>query len=968
MKRVPDLQFGVLGPLQVTRGADRLAIPSGRRCSVLAHLIARVGTPTSADALIEDAWAGRPPNDPRAALHTVISRLRSALGVETVRSTAGGYLLDVPEEAIDAARFVALCDRAAGAPPPTAVRVLAEALDLWRGPAYAGFADQDFARIEGPRLEHLRLQAVESLAAGLLDIGDDREAVLRLEPLLAEHPYRERGVELLMTGLYRAGRMTEALERYRSYRNALRHDLGLDPSPALRDLQSRILGHDLDPPAALIPAVQPARWSDDSLAVIGREAELGDLVTAVTGNRMVTVTGTGGVGKTTLVAAALPLLRARLGVPATVVELGPVAAGQVDVAVAEALRLRGAEPVRDTVVEYLTIAAGLLVLDNCEHVLDEVNALVDAVLHQCPRLQVLATSRHRLGGATERVLHLAPLPAPGPDAPDEGLADNPSVRLFTDRLRRVRPMTEVGPEMLRDTAEVCRRLEGIPFAVELAAARAAVLGVRAVLDRLGADPRHLDDERVRDVVEWSHRLLGEDEQALLAALAVFPADFDLEAAECVARAVALPEGGPFDRSLVELVDASLVSSVEHSGLMRYRLPAIVREYAAERLSESAAAGGVHRHHADWVREAVRGSGVPGTGPSNREADATLDLRLDVASALRWCLDRGDLAVAADIAGALETSPGWIPDPELGDLVVDLGRACTARGGPALGLAAAAYVLAVRGDVERGISWALRAQEAAVSGAERRLAWTALGVASLYAGDLEGSARWWREILRVDDSGIVPLATAHLSLALVETYRNDLASARQHAELALLSATSAEAPAVHSFALYAMGEVELRSDVERGMAMLLEAAEEAERAGVPHVSLVARLARTAALVRLGRADDALEQMTPILDHSRRLGAWPQLWTAARVTAELLAASARPQDAAFLLAAAEAADTAPPVAGDDIARYRELGTRLNRTLGGPVHEHIATIAGQAPRSAVAARALRGLEQLARGPADG
>lgn len=243
-----DFRFGVLGPLEVARAGRQVHVPAGRRRAVLACLIVHAGRPVSPDLLIDAAWRDCLPVDPRASLHTVLSRLRSALGGEVIAAHPAGYRLDVAEGAVDADRFEALRRQAAAAPAEQATGLLDAAMALWRGRAYDGFEDRDFAAPEAQRLEQLHLDAIEDRAAAGIDAGEAAAPIVELSALLAQHPYRERAMALLMTALYTAGRPVEALARHRRYCRLLRDELGLDPSPRLRRLETQILTHTLRGP------------------------------------------------------------------------------------------------------------------------------------------------------------------------------------------------------------------------------------------------------------------------------------------------------------------------------------------------------------------------------------------------------------------------------------------------------------------------------------------------------------------------------------------------------------------------------------------------------------------------------------------------------------------------------------------------------------------------------------------------
>jgi len=406
---VSDLGFGVLGRLDVWRRGRQLVVPSGRRRIVLAALLVRAGTPVPVDALVEAAWGADIPADPRAALYTVVSRLRSLLGDHVITSSPSGYQIDVSADALDAMRFEQLCRTAGVVGPDQAAVLFDEGLQLWRGPAYAEFADLDFAAVEAQRLELLRADATEERARIAIDLADPASAVQPLARLLDGYPLREHAVELLMTALQRTGRSSDALACFRRHRRRMADELGLDPAPALQELHRHILGQS---PArdAVSERIDMPVWLDTSTAFVGRERELACLVEAATTSKTVTVTGTGGVGKTRLVAEAMPVLASRTDLPVVVVELAAAQHGQVVTAVADELAFDhgGSAPERAGLVDRLRAEPALLVLDNCEHLVAEVASLVDLLARRCPRVRMVLTSRRRLGLPTEHVLLAAP--------------------------------------------------------------------------------------------------------------------------------------------------------------------------------------------------------------------------------------------------------------------------------------------------------------------------------------------------------------------------------------------------------------------------------------------------------------------------------------------------------------------------------------------------------------------------------
>lgn len=960
--------FGVLGALEVRHDGVPAPLPGGNRRALLAALLVRANRPVPADVLIEAGWGDSLPADPRAALHTALSRLRAVLGEDVLRSEPGGYVLGT--EDLDAARFETLCAEAVEVPPARAAALLDEALGLWRGPAYAEFADREFAGAEAVRLDELRSSTVEDRAALSLASGRPAEAIPALESLLTEHPLRERACALLMTALYRAGRPADALARYRDHRALLADELGLDPSPALQDLEVRILGHDLPAATSPVPGHRsPAAWPVAGTAFVGRDDEAARLVDAVERHHLVTITGTGGVGKTRLLAEALPALGDRLGLPATVVELAAVPAGRVDTAVAAAVGVTArADTAHDALLEYLGVVATLLVLDNCEHVLDECHTFAAAVRRRCPGVRIVATSRHRLGPGHEQVFPLDPLPAPDPRTAPERTELTAASRLFADRARRVRPAFALTPDAATTVAQICHRLDGLPLALELAATRAATLGLAPVQERLGSGLDLLDaggggrHGSLRAVIEWSYDLLGPEQRRLLAALSVFTGAFDLDAAEQVADRTGTEAVA--DR-LARLVEASLVSTHDVTGHARYRLLEVVRAFAHERLR---AAGEEHEarvRHLRWVHRLAAAAADAATGPGGAAALTRLERnRANLTAALQWALRSDGAELAGRVTGSLALCLHWCPDADLYDLMRDVAAAPAVRqsGHAATAIGAAAFAAVEQGDLDVGEDLADQALRHAHDPVDRYLPMLAHGIATLYSGRMDRSRAWWDAILAIEDLPAAYRADTHATLALLAGYRGDLPAAREHATRARTGAEVPGADNTRAFATYATGETLLLTDTAAAVPVLREAAALANRSGAAQVSAVARIALLSALVRLDRHAEALDLATPLLHDELRTGSWPQIWTTIRILAELLVALDRAETAALLLAGTRAAPAAPALKGHDLARYRALDTRIARRLGPGVLEQVTTLARTLPRARVVDIATTTVGELA------
>ena len=612
----------------------------------------------------------------------------------------------------------------------------------------------------------------------------------------------------------------------------------------------------------------PPAWPPDTGAFVGREDDTAQLLRAVAAHRLVYVTGPGGVGKSRLVAEALPGLTRRLGRPAVVVELDDAAPARVDSRVATALGLGAAADLRAAVLEYLEASCLLLVLDGCERVLDEVRGLAEAVGRTAPRVHVLVTSRHRLDQPAEQVLPLAPLPLPDlGDEPDR--ARPAAVLLFLDRLHRARPAAQLTAPVLRDVGELCRRLDGLPLALELAATQAALLGVRPVLEDIGTGLQLGDGPPgpLRAVVTRSYDLLAPPDRALLGRLSAFTGTFDLGAAEHVA-----PDGHAHP-GLERLVRASLVVPVEDGAGTRYRLLGIVRAFAAERADEGAPAA--HRQWAaDLAARCAREATGPGCGPALGRLDRAL---ADLAAAVAGGLDAGELGPAARTVGALGLCVHWIPGPVLSEVILRVGEHPDLEGvpGAALALGAAALAADEHGERARAARLGSRALRAARTPPERYLALAALGIAAMYAGNRAETVRRWRDVLAIEDLPDAYAADAHAVLALARTATGAVRAAAEHAAAARRAAERSGADSRTAFALYAGGEVLAAADPDAAAEVLRAAARLADGVHAAQVSAVAKVALLSVLARTGRTAEALELALALLELQRRRGHWPQL---------------------------------------------------------------------------------------------
>jgi predicted ATPase/DNA-binding SARP family transcriptional activator len=674
------MRVRLFGELEAVADGVPVPVRGAKQRSLLALLALQRGRPVSADRLIDVLWGDGQAANPANALQAQIGQLRRTFGAAAILTSEAGYALAVGPDDVDVVRFgqlVAEGRRLAGdGEAALASATLGEALGLRRGEPLAEFAGAGFADAERAHLDELTLVAVEARAGADLMLGRHGELAGELEPLCRQHPLREHLWELHILALYRAGRQAEALRAYTEVRDRLVDELGIDPGPALRELQARILAQDpsLAPASASasatgspapVPAAAPPTSAGNLRArlsrFVGRNAELAQLREAVRSSRLVTLTGPGGAGKTRLAVEAAAVLGEQHRDGAWLVELAGVA-GPDGVAPATAAALGagaaavpGAQPAgstTDLIVRYLAGRSLVVVLDNCEHVIGEAAALAGTLAGAVPGLRLIATSREPLGVPGEVLV------------PVGGLAPLVAVELFVDRARAVRP--GFGPDgPTGDVIEdICRRLDGLPLAVELAAARLRALPLAILAERLDGRFRLLShgartalprQQTLRAVVDWSYDLLFEDERRLFARLASFTGGCGLTAAEAVCADEQVPVGEILD-VLSRLVDKSLVIAPGDGGEARFSQLQTLWQYGRDRLAESGEAdtmrarhGAYYRQLAEQAHQGLRGS----AGPMWRDRLVTESGNL--RAALDWYIATGD----ADAALSLASGMAWL---------------------------------------------------------------------------------------------------------------------------------------------------------------------------------------------------------------------------------------------------------------------------------------------------------------------
>ena len=984
------MDFQVLGRLEVSLDGAPVRIGSRMQRRLLALLLLHAGDPVPAERMVDLLWDGEPPPSAPQGLHTYVSRLRRALGDGApIESDAHGYRLRVEDDRLDVRRFERLVatarERSTDAPAQAAAD-LAEALALWRGPAYAEIADSPVARPEAVRLDELRLAATEDLFAARLAV-DDAGLVADLEAFATANPLRERPHAQLMTALSRAGRQTEALEVFQRLRHRLADEAGLDPSPALQQLQEDILRQASEVTAGgQLPAEERAgRAGQDPVAslpgnlprpvtsFLGRRHETEAVCRLLERGRLVTLTGVGGVGKTRLALRTASTVAEEYPDGAWWCELAPADPEAVGHTVADALRVQqqSGRSAEEAIVDALADKRLLLVLDNCEHVVRASAQVAEHIVRRCPDVTILVTSRQPLAVDGEQVWAVPPLPLPSDRAGDRSAA--PAAQLFEDRATaHLADFTVDEPTSLA-IADICRQLDGLPLAIELAAALVPTLEPAEIARRLGHrfrllthgphhDPRH---RSLAAVVDWSYQLLEPDEQRLFDRLAVFTGGFTLGAAEGICADRDLP-AERIAGLLAGLVSRSMVGVDRGSEPTRYHLLETLRQYAEQQLTERGEQPALRARHADWFVDLAERTDVDVRGRDEAEAVDRLEAELaNLRAAHRWAVEHDDADLALRLAAALHVYARFRLRDEVfawAHQAAGLPSATGHRLRPMV-CGVAAHGVSNRGELARARDLAEQAIAAASESYGLFVPLRVLASTALYEGRLEDCRRRTDEAMeaarRDGDTYYLNWMQMHRVLTLV--YGGQREEGLEAAVAQRKVAEQVGNPSQRAWTRYGHAEACGDADPETALELLEEVIELAEPVRAHFLVGVARVAITSLLARHRSPREALASFPGLIGHWRRLGDWTHQWTTLRNLVPLLVRLGADEPAALLSGALRTADTGGPAFGDDAVRIAEADQTLTARLGPDAFHALAERGGAMSGEEAISLARRSISEI-------
>lgn len=932
-RRLP-LRVELLGPLRVVVDGEVVDVPGLKRRAVLALLAASEGQAISVDEIYQSVWPDDPPDSGRRALHSHISRLRSHLGAARDRLVRDGdsyrlHLEDAELDVAEARALVADAQALAATDPKAAVDELGRGLALWRGTAMEEFADIPALATQAVALAELRREMRDTWLEARLAAGAGSEGALAGDALAAAagDPLHERVHVVAMAALAREGRSAEAMRLAHDFRERLADQTGLDPSPRFLQLEQEIAAGALS-----APVTEKTTAPRAATPFVGRAFELDRVIDLAVQPGLISIVGPGGVGKTRLAQEVIAVLASR-GREVLTVELATVDdPDDVVDAVVTALDLRMTGPTDPwlAIVERLRSGAPLLALDNCEHLTSTCRELVSRLGAECDELTILTTSREPLRLGAEQLVRLGPLPVPeaGMRAVAE-LSAVPAFDAFVRHARRKDATFDLDDESAPIAAEIVRRLDGLPLALELAAGRVSSLGLEGLRSRLNraldlltgpTDHRH---ETLRATIEWSYDLLDPDGQRLVRALAVLPAGFDLDTAEWFGQALAL-DGDPAS-ALTRVVEASVAFVSGESG-GHYRFLEVVRGFLLEALDAAGEREQVEALLARWARHLA---GLIGeTARSQAEADAHLRLRRNLGNIrAAWAAadSLGDLDTLVAIVAGIDEFIVRQGTPELRESVLALAEDDRLIGHPGRVrvLGGAGRSAWMRGELDRAEALAQNGISSERA-AGRDRCFDSIAAVRLFRGRFDEAEEAW---LAADRERGGVWGEYRTSAALAASYAGRTDDAVRHLREAAAVMERESSPSHRAYWHYVKAEVTVGSDPIAAQADYAIAVATAREVGAGFVEGVASVGLVALWTRQQEHGKALEGFGVLLDHWFRVGSWTQLWTTLRNLSALLLEIGDPETAALLVEAADLAPDAALPGPEEAAIRRRLADQLD-----------------------------------------
>ncbi|KZF12413.1 transcriptional regulator [Rhodococcus sp. EPR-157] len=912
------VRIELLGPLRLLVEGETIDVPGPKRRAVLALLAFAAGEAVPVSRLVDALWPSEAPASGRSALQAHVSRLRRHLGAAATRlqSIGDGYRLELGRDECDvseARAYLAQARNLQGRDPVGALALLEGAHSLWRGAQLTDLVDiADIATaIEEGR--HLQREVTDALIDCAIDAGRASHVVVMATSQVGADPLREPSVLLAMRAMAAAGEAPEALRIGREFRVRLSEEEGLDPSPALGALEREIASG-----ATSAARNAPVMARSPATRLIGRSDQVTALRRLMTTERLITLAGPGGVGKTRI---ALELANTA---DATMLTLAPLTdPAAIPHALAAALNVNVVHgDVLSACAAVLGGQASLLVVDNCEHLLDAARDTIAALLESCPNLSVLVTSREPLGLAAEYIWRMAPLTLPpsDPDSDDRERPVAPAVELFIDRAHRIRPELVLTQSHMRTIGVIVRHLDGLPLAIELAAGRLSTFSLNDLLERLDraldllSDGRPTPDIRhrtLRSTIGWSYELLEVHEQRLFRFLAVFPDGIDLADTEGLAADLSLP--GDSGTALAHLVDASMINvefgsarGTDTEGGTRYRILETVRAFGLDRSAIEGETDVAENMLLRWASRRASTIGAGLTTEQEHTADAALRREMpNLRAAWRLARDRGSLDIAVAIVSSLFDAIGYRDLIEIRQWAEELVADADLGNHPdaPVAFAAAAEAVYHRGDYQRAEQFSKVGLHHASDLQQTWHCLTTLSVTALARGEYADAIGYSLRATTITPRLAEPFGVA----ALAALYSGDLEEARRLNGEGRVGATW---PTMASWNSYVAGEIEnFAGNVMQAEKHYLRAIDSARRCGATFLVGVATVGLLTVRSTSGRIHEALLGYREVIDYFARTGNWTHLWAALRNLADLLNTLGDDESSALLHAAADHAPDSP-----------------------------------------------------------